>query len=180
MSSAQGIQSGRLLYSNTNFTSLYQIMKDCTALQAVGETPVLIGMPNVKSDKCAAFGRECVGISKNAKNKKNAYEFIKILLSDTVQSDTRDLLSLDIPINNSSREYKMKLLLQEQVKEGTFTDEQVSQAFDLLTDVNVIKNYSADVSEILWKDMLPFFEDTSSYKECTKKLKNDLAIYIVE
>ncbi len=140
-------------------------------LNALGETPVAYGMPNVNGGKTPAFSRQNAAIRKTSENKANAYEFIKILMSNTFQSDySLQTLNTDIPIRIESRKAKVKLLMQTKADSYSVgdnivcppaSDEQVEEVYALLTDVEGIKNYANAVDEIIWKHMKPYFDGTA-------------------
>ena len=187
----QAIQAGQVLFNpDIEFTTISGVWRDYCALLALEETPFAVGMPNVNGGDPIAFSRQNAAISKASKNKANAYELIKIMMSNTIQSDfsTQSLL-MDIPIRNESRKIKIEVLYQADANrvsagEGMdglpISDEQVDEIYDLFTNVQGIKNHAVPLNEMLWDSMKPYFDGTESYDKCVKNLENELKLYVAE
>ena len=187
---ALAVQNDQLLFADSSDLTLSMVGMDYCGLLALEQNPVAFGLPNINGGKTPAYTAQCAAIRKTSENKANAYEFIKILLSQTIQGDASDHIGgIDIPVHNDARMQKIKAFMQETVKNIGVTDgvacqpittEQAEQLYRLFSEVSCIHSYSADVCGILWKDMLPYFEGTASYDKCVKNLKNDLTLYVAE
>ncbi len=138
--------------------------------------------------KNVAYPEVCASIPKTSENKANAYDFIKLMLSETIQGNGIGSEGVNIPVLNQGRRDILKIMLQIQPGEwstpdrpfANLTDEQADEVYDLLSDVKCVRYYSVDVGKKIWEDMLPYFEEEASYDECVKKLKSDLSIYVLE
>lgn len=186
----QLVDERAVLFMTSQYVSLYMATMTYGGLMSYGETPLIFGFPNVNGGKSAAYAKTCAAIPQNAQNKTNAYHFIKILLSETVQSDHLLTYSaMDLPVHHQSRRTKLQSELQlradryglsAQLSVTPVSDEQLEQIYQVFTDVEGVKNYSVTLSHMVWEAMLPYFDGTTGYEECVKNLENELKLYVAE
>lgn len=126
--------------------------------------------PRINGEKTIGMGRQFVAINNASPNKANAYEYMKILLSDKVQND---LYSFQ-PIH--------KTALANLTSESYLRDMEGVQPneFGIAQGVEYYRNYSGHIIDITYQTMLPFFEWKSSYEDCLQELRSKLTLYLYE
>lgn len=184
------VRDRNVLLIGTPYVGIFVTTTTYGGLMSYEETPLIFGMPNVNGGKTAAYAKACAAIPKQAENKTNAYEFIKILLSDTIQSDySMTYSAMGIPLRNESRKTKLQNEMQVNADRYGITkglsatplsDEQLEMIYQLNTDVTCVKNYSYALGNLVWEEMLPYFDGEKSYETCAKSLENKLKLYVAE
>ncbi len=111
-------------------------------------------------------------IRSNSPNQTNAYEFIKILLSDDVQEMEG---YLDIPVSNSALEEKKRDLTQ-----YGYTEEDLDAVCDFLVSLPCRESNAPAVIDLVHTTMMPWIEDQRSYEDCLAELQSQLELYIHE
>lgn len=143
-------------------------------------TPVVIPFPSL-SGKATTKPGLTASISSNSQNVKNAYNFIKIMLSEKAQK------KLNYPVSKSalkdiitSHETGSENIING-IKENKLTASQSAEIFSAVTDIGdcSIKINNA-VSAIISETMEPYFKGETDYDACLQKLKAQLEIYISE
>ena len=178
------IMNNRLLFSR-EWNALW-LLSDRYAGLLTTQTPMLIQMPNITGGKTVADINHSVGIRKNSENKQNAYEFIKILLSDEVQSSTT-IYSLNIPVRTESLTKKANTIVARtgggngdgSIRYTKPSGEMATSYVQSLTDVTYTQHRTR-ANEYVWEAMLPYFEGQKSYEACIAELQNKLELYIAE
>ncbi len=129
-----------------------------------------------------------MAINANTKNPLNAYRFIKMMLSADVQSSRTPLLSF-IPIHEEAIKAIISGTYTFDVVGTTYggrqsaylTEEELDEIIKTLTEVDqFIQPISSNVSNIIWKSMLPFLQNEKSYEDCLSELRNKLTLYLSE
>lgn len=180
------IKSGVLLFDNNPTVHPIMFMNDYLRLLE-DSTPVCFTMPGVNGQTGAEAYYGAV-IPKASANKENAYEFLKILMSEDVQGSP--MLSLSLPVNNQAREEIINYWIDvhiEYIKEedGVDISEKVTPEIrqflvDMYSDVTYAANDSNAILDFIYETMTPYFNGESEYDECLAQLKNKLELYVLE
>ena len=160
------------------------------------ETPILMTFPDI-SNKTTASVSLMASVLSTSKNKRNAYEFLKILLSDEIQSSVDVYTIRGTPVLNDAIDKRFADTMESTgygivTAPVTFDDGNTLMINEIseqrLENIkSIIKN--VDNCQLivygLYYDfvtpaMKPYFEDTDSYENCLNKLRNDLELYISE
>ena len=155
--------------------------------------PVCFNYPNVNNG-VTAFVDLFAAIPNSSKNQVNAYNLLKILLSDEVQGFSYDYRvegnttyrnTVYTSISVLESVMKTRLYLHEDdpllVYQKKPSEEFINGYIDVITNVDECKLPMPEPYKEYWKkNMTPYFEGTESYEECLSKLKNDLEWYLSE
>ena len=149
------------------------------------ETPVLI--PITKGDgKPIAQIREYAGIRANSENKENAWNMLRILMSENMQTQMAGAYNA-APVFKSAIDAQIQESIEEAVsdgaKEGVETgpiDEQLKEKY-----LDYLKNpgtamFPNDLSRKFIERMLPYLEGEGEYEDCLKEFENYAGIYLTE
>ena len=161
------------------------------------QTPVMMRSPTFNG---LAIGTvDSYGaVLENSDNKVNAYEFLKILLSDEVQSDYN--LSHVIPVLHTALQSKANIIVSRVTpKEGedgatgqglygsdprlipmAISEENIEKYVQMLWDVDVCINVSPVVFSLVFSTMNPFLVSERSYEDCLAELTTALTLYLHE
>lgn len=133
-----------------------------------------------------------MAISANAVNKRNAYNFIKMMLSEEVQSNQR-LSSFHMPIHKEAIKrivygthqwdvsHEGKIYTFSGYRSTELSNEELDAIIETIISVDRFAQQNAsNVSVMLFESMLPFFKDEKSYDDCLADLKNRLTLYLSE
>ena len=122
-------------------------------------------------------------INATSQNTENAYNFLKILLSDNVQVRWRafpvnkDALSSAIT-ESTSAQYTDDM---GNVLTTALTVEEKKQYTTLITEnLEWHLPVAEGVSNIIWETMEPYFQNSQTYDICLQELENRLTIYLDE
>jgi len=159
------------------FTSYY-------AELSVESSPVYFPFPAVNG-RTTALVWASAAILDSAKNKANAYAFLKILLSKKIQfEDYNSFLNprYAMPVLNtvfdemaSAAAEFTKGWLSISVPASTVRD-----YIDMYANVDDCQLYGVEVMSEVWTYMMPYFKDEDTYENCLNRTRNFLELYIGE
>ncbi|PJI07695.1 MULTISPECIES: extracellular solute-binding protein [Clostridium] len=188
----EDLKNGDVLFSNDpiDMRDTFFIYESLVN-QYIGEKEIINAMPSYKGgDKITAIVGNSLAISKNAKNKQAAYNFIKIAISQDIQGSRK--LPSYIPINKkAARDLENKYMKDEvnsayeYSKDVTIVKQPLSDNFQRYYN-NVLDNLSGaqvtdyEVEQTMMKCLTPYFEDRSSYENCVRILENKIKLYLNE
>jgi ABC-type glycerol-3-phosphate transport system substrate-binding protein len=126
-----------------------------------------------------------LAINKNCKYKDEAWEFIKIMASDEIQS-SEDLH--DFPINRKGIENHIASIIKhnEQIlKEGksmfyVFTDYDINKLNYFINNCTKVSDFDPQVMMIVDEEILPFFEGRRPAEEVAKIVQDKVMTYLNE
>jgi len=140
-------------------------------IQDFQETPVMITIPDI-SDGQTTMIQTIGAIPKGSPNKRNAWRFLKILLSEDIQSNANALFAL-FPVNkNAIRQYL--------IDGAYFTESEISvvdMAEEYLKSFDHAIFYSPLIYQYVRDSMMPYITGQQSYEDCRNKLLNILELY---
>lgn len=180
------VKSGVLLFKNNSTIHPTVFLNEYLRLLEDG-TPVCFTMPGVngKSGANAYYGAV---IPKASANKENAYEFLKILMSEDVQGSPT--IGISLPVNNQAREAIINYWIDGHIKsikqeDGVDISEKVTpevrqSLIDMYGDVVYAANDSNAILDFIYETMTPYFKGEAEYDECVAQLKNKLELYVLE
>lgn len=188
----EALKNGNALFSNDDFDLRGTFfIYESLIKQTLGETQVINTLPTYNGgDNVSAIIGEALAINKNTKNKTAAYNFIKIAISEDIQSDSK--LPSCIPVNKKAA---MDLESQYMKKEVNTIDnfssnvkiqnQPLSEDFQKYYSkvVNNVENaeiINSEIDDIMMESLTPYFEDKASYESCVKVLENKVNLYINE
>ncbi|MFZ2539330.1 MAG: extracellular solute-binding protein [Oscillospiraceae bacterium] len=161
----------RAVFTDFSFESFTSFISAAKNIQSRGENPVIVpvrsndGKLRVKLDTC-------FGVSSNSKNKQNAWNFIKLSLSEEIMSAWEACLGT--PISRAAFQDKLtqngvEVLPQAFIDEYMALNNEISTGFFFSS--NMIK-----VDTIMMK----YWNDEKSLDDCIKEAQDQLEIYISE
>ncbi|WMJ23082.1 extracellular solute-binding protein [Paludicola sp. MB14-C6] len=138
------------------------------------------------NESIQAFWNYGVGISNKSKNKTNAYNFIKVLLSNEIQICPEFEGQLYYyPISNEAICKYLKnqllskdLLFGKENKKDSRT-EFINELISLISQTDA-SGITLDYLEIISNAMQPYFKGTKSYEECIKDVESKIQAYVLK
>lgn len=156
------------------------------------QTPVLYNFPS-SNNKIVAEPEYIAAIRNGSPNQANAYELMKILLSEEYQTKYAinyvDNFNLNVPILKTALKKGIEKWLGDNVGGGTpdgsikyadLSDEEIQLFVDTFGDIGNCTMPSYKVRSFIGETMEPYFKGDKSYEECLKNLNNKLELYINE
>ena len=145
-------------------------------------------IPSQTGETVANIRGGAMAIRANTKNSLNAYNFIKFMLSEDVQSD--EIINYGyVPIHKEairSLVYEtpaLKLVNGFNVIDSgnpALSDDEAEMLIEMLTGIDRFVLGLPVMSTMVQESMLPYFQDEASYEECFADLKNKLTFYLSE
>ncbi|WP_234122010.1 extracellular solute-binding protein [Clostridium hydrogenum] len=185
----QGIKNGSTLFSTDEISTCGPDIFNSEAVikGLTGQTQIINSFPTYDGgNKTIAIAGDLIGISKKTKNKKAAYNFIKIALSEKTQSGDKVYAP---PINKKSqldiKNQYLKNWVGKPDRETKVILKAPSKDFDNYYDkitnkVDEVKILDSDVDKLIENCMTSYFEGKVSYYSALKTLENKVKLYINE
>ncbi len=137
-------------------------------------------LPGQNGQRTAQVGTQ-LAVSGGSKNVRNAYNFIRMMLSEELQGLTLHGFNLGSPVNRKTIEDAV-------YGHGRFRD---SCAFLPEEEQDaIVRHYTemerfiwpvaATALDLTWESMLPWMQDEKSYEDCLAELKSKLTFYMSE
>jgi multiple sugar transport system substrate-binding protein len=132
---------------------------------------------------------QAYGINENSANKRTAWEFLKFLLSDEMQTSA-NLSPLSLPINNFARAQKAEAMVS-----GAYFgmgDDELDETQRVILEnyTNVIESFSDQINVFVIRDSIVddmiasevgyFFDGTKTADEVARTLQNRVELYLNE
>jgi len=178
----QSFQNQEILFDaiavSSNATMFYDIYSQILEKKL---TPVFLKYPGIGNASIAKVNT-FAAIPKSSQNQINAYNLLKIILSEDIQA----MMYL---LNNPVLKSAVRTTGENQVYgyddiPGLYypvPEDKFDEYIDLQLDVDSCKLMASAVyNDFLMNDMLPFFEGEKSFEDCAGILKNNLELYISE
>ena len=146
------------------------------------ETRMMLPFPSCKGKNVAEIC-DVACLNTTGKNTENAYNFLKILLSENVQARWNAF-----PVNKNALSSALTEGASAQYTDDmgnvlttSLTAEEKNQYIALTTEELEWHLPAADgVSNIIWETMEPYFQNSQTYDKCLRELENRLTIYLDE
>ena len=139
-------------------------------------TPITFFLPSATEGKTVALLDVCGAIRSTSPNQKNAYEFLKILLSPAKQhyfmSSSVHMDTFRLETKNLAANYVNPV--------AALSDVKIDELYAQLQDVTFCQSRSRAVAEIVWNCMTPYFQGHESFDFCLTQLQGQLDIYLHE
>ena len=155
-------------------------------------TPVVIIFPDTNGETTAVVNKYA-GIRQRSENKKNAYNFMKMLLSYDVQmlptQNPNTYYYINIPVLTSATKAYAKM---EWEKSGSWTNNDGSviwekvpneiheQFMEILVNVDSCVLPASAPLRLVLEGLGPYFSGEKTYENCISDLKTRLEIYLTE
>lgn len=185
----QGIKNGSTLFStDQQYAYGFDLFNSESVIKGLtGQTQIINSFPTYNGgNKTIAIVGDLIGMSKKTKNKKAAYDFIKVALSEKTQSGDKLYTP---PINKKSQTDVKNEYLKKWVGKADRATKVILKApsddlnsyYDKITNkVDEVKILDSDVDKLIKDCMTPYFEGKSSYDSALKTLENKVGLYINE
>ena len=151
-------------------------------------TPVYFSMPNIDTEGAVAEIAQSAAIRKNSENKKNAFEFIKILLSLRAQTEGNPYGQY-FPVQKSALETVIMRNVREARNYGApdgsvlfreIPQDMVDQFIRFSIDARYTPNDVQSLVGFVGDSMHAFLLGDKTYESCLAELENKLELYIYE
>ncbi len=188
----QALKNGTTLFSNDPMFSLKDFLASESLIKGVTkETPLINNIPNyIGESKEVGIVNCSMAINKSTGNKNSAYDFIKIALSENVQSESSKQTA-NIPVNLKSikdleNEYTSGIGKEYKYDKSTIVIQHpLSEDFQnyfnkITTGANKAVITDQSIDNLMMECLTPYFQDKTSYEGALKTLENKITIYINE
>jgi len=172
----EGLKNQDMLFNNFFMTTGYFLFMERTGLLNKNLTPLLFTYPNVNNGVTAEV-INVAAIPKGSTNQLNAYNFLKILLSEDIQAGNSggNYLKLGNPVLKSSVNLKIK---QDYKDFGSIDENTVNAYAKIIMNVDsAILGIPNALQFFIIDEMTPYWEGTRSFDDCYARLVNKLEIY---
>lgn len=148
-----------------------------------GQKPVIRSFPTY-DDKVAAQPENIAAIRNGTPNQVNAYNFLRIMLSEEFQMkygmcSCKDGVVMSIPILSAA--IKEGINYYSDKRGGDiFSADQIQILTNLFSNVDICLMPNNKVNKLIWNEMKPYFKNERSFEECIQRLNNKLELYIYE
>ena len=160
----------KCLFYSTQSAGLSLMMTRYTVAKK-GETPVTVVMPDISGAGCTEINF-FIAIPKGAKNKLNAWRFLKVLMSDEIQGDSEKVMSIYSPV--------LIRATKEIIEAQGYPDEEIdalAQSLDAIDRAYMLP----PVQWIYLRDhMMPYLTGERDFDVCYGDLLRELELYIDE
>ncbi len=173
------IRGDFLFFSANHFHN--GLIWDINDMESAGVPAVFHTIPSQTGETVGQIYTQ-LAINANSKNVLNAWRFIRLLLSEEIQTRTDfDSLMDDVPVNKNavrnivfglSPAYPKNLYWSEEDKEALYERFIGMDRFTWKT--------ASPVYDAMWEAMLPYLQGEKSYDDCVSELKTKLNFYISE
>ncbi|SHO50850.1 ABC transporter substrate-binding protein [Anaerocolumna xylanovorans] len=185
---AAALRDGKIIFENSLQAYGYgDIVRNCRAINTFDKS-VMLPIRNLEGGVTAMI-ESAVGVRGNSVNKQNAYNFIKVLLSDDVQRTPGAQVKGAIPVS-----YKvMEDIVYPPTSNTTFGEEINGFPKDCPVfakeQQEEFMRYTKEVNKACflpkWRNKLmeamqPYFNGEMSYEECIKQAKEQVELYLSE
>lgn len=157
------------------------------------QTPIIRTFPSY-DNKVVANSEYIAGIRSGSSNQANAYNFLKILLSEKFQKENgmyryTNGVSMSIPVYKDAVREGILHWAEENggvtAIDGSFTygmlsEEDIQLLVDTYSNVDSCPPTNMKTEDFIWEEMEPYFNDEKAYDECIENLNNKLELYINE
>ena len=184
------LKSGDTLFINGNYIiHPNDLMFSNSMIKGLlGQTEVIYPLPKYNGDNSwVAVADKCLAINNNSNNKQNAFDFIKVALSEKIQSDN-DIHN--IPVNSKVLD---KLIYTNKTKQDqeivyndknivlhAIPDELLTKYSEIINNVGSCSFIDANIAGLLYQALVPYFEDKTTVEKAIDDLKNKAMIYLNE
>ena len=172
--------NGKRLEMHFDYVGLDNFIIEFLRLLESGQTPMVYAMPRVDGGKTAAYACNNAAVGKNSKNKVNAYEFMKLLLSEeTYVPDNFPNTPFSVRMGSTERrlEKDAEMYIREHQLEAW---NQISEDYlSIVTDVELVLR-SSGIINMVNDSMTPYISGEKPYDECFNELDKKLRFYISE
>ncbi len=139
-------------------------------------TPIMVYVNN-PYDKNLATGFDFMAIPAGAKNKLNAYRFVKLTLSYDYQSDTKGYLNIT-PVMKKALEDNMVSRLDQFIDDETFyhyVHDKILNTVDEIDEIDFVRGYSRSA---MYENIIePYLKGETGFDKMYQKLDSFLTIY---
>lgn len=115
-----------------------------------------------------------LGMNEKSKNKDQAWDFLKFLLSDEMQSEP-ELLGL--PLNKKAAEAKISALSE---GENKLSPEFLEKAKEIMPQLTRFGGIEPKIKDIVMEETALFFKGEKSAEDVAKALQNKITLYMEE
>ena len=172
-----GLSDRHWLFNNSFTTTGTLLFLEYVHLGSNNLTPLMFTYPNI-TDGLTAEIVQFAAIPKASKNQINAYNLLKIILSEEIQAGgttSGNYLSLGTPVLKSGVRTAI-----ERNSYGNLDEETINKYTDMLINVDSAKIIPRALENFFIDEIIPYWEGTRSFDDCYAKLVSKLELYISE
>ncbi|KUO77163.1 MAG: hypothetical protein APF77_01730 [Clostridia bacterium BRH_c25] len=123
-----------------------------------------------------------IAINNNSQYKEQAWDFIKLLLSEEVQLKlSEDYFVVNNKANQGSKEEMFKYLDKYPMRKYYRpTAEEMDNLKSIMEGINKIEEYDYELNELIWSEMEIFIKNEKSAEDTAKAIQNKVQLYLQE
>lgn len=171
------------LYCN-ELNAATDIYMKIRGLRSYGETPVFFAMPD-RYNGVTAQVCSFAAVPEGAKNKRNAYRLLTVLLSEELQggeSTTGSNLRIGLPVNKNALRGKVYGTNQQypDVDGEIVTEKDADALYSILVSPSRATIIPPIIKEYLQREISPYIRGEKSWDDCCKRFQSTLELYVSE
>ncbi len=158
---------------------LYSVNWQIDEMMVASHTYEIGTLPSQTGD---AVGQiySAMAINAASKNVLNAYNFIKLMLSEDLQRTNYSTLAPFVPINKGAIRATVDGRFPMR-SSAYLTPEERDAIYETYTGMDRFTPMPREsLFDMLWEAMLPYLQDDASYEDCLTELKRKLTFYLSE
>ena len=182
-------QLGRILFG-WSYSTPYQLAHIRGISEILNTSVEMMMIPNVTGGVNALL-QNALAISANSQNQLNAWNFIKVMLSDQIQTGSYHMgvFNGKLPVSRSAMQLTVDFIAARGVSitSGSgavysfqLTPEEHKQTLDIFDNITDCFIQNQAIYDFFLDSMIPYFQDEKSYDECVAELKTKLMFYVSE
>ena len=147
-----------------------------------GEEPVLLPVPDPYGGMTAEIG-SFAAIPEGAKNKRNAFRLLEILLSEELQSGTDGVGASDLRIGLPVNRNALKTVLHREAAyydEYDWAEEYENKLYEIFAGCTRAVMLPPVLRRYLESELMPYVRGERSWEDCYKRFLNTLELYAGE
>lgn len=144
----------------------------------------LVTLPG-QTGETVGYDLDLLAISADARNKLNAYLYIKMMLSENIQTDLQ-ILYAD-PIHKAAIRARLNFYIygsycpEDNPNKTLITEKEQKELYEVMTGIDrYVTSIPYRLRTLVFQTMLPYFRDEKSYQACLTELKAGLTNYLEE
>ncbi|MGE5630836.1 MAG: extracellular solute-binding protein [Caulobacteraceae bacterium] len=143
----------------------------------------IIPTPKGLHTDARAVSADSIVISSNSKYKEEAWEFVKLLLSEEVQFKVSEDNNFAVNVKANERSKTDMFMYLDKYPLPKYyrpTDKEMDNLKNIMAGVNKIESYDFKLNELIWNEVEPFMKNEKSAEETAEAVQNKVQLYLEE
>lgn len=178
--SGAGLRDQHWLFNNNHTAINLSFLIERVRLDRYNLTPLMFTLPNINNGMTADI-LHFAAIPQASPNQINAWNLLKILLSDEIQAgsaDTGSYLRLGIPVRKNAVSLTMRSNFAGALNDGLIDEETIYRYAEMIMNVDSAQMMPRAITQFILDEMIPYLDGTRSFDDAFARLVSRLEIYV--